>query len=300
MRITLLFVFLLVLTPKVQSQEDSGLFDRLSAIENSGITFYNVDGIGFSKQTLKFDFNERGLKKSYRKYGMRVEDVTQSDPDLGYANYYVVNQQTLDNGLTVVSVNYFVENNSGKVDGYNFNYFGAQHVEFERMIIPILLNNQVPQRCFNALEINKINFAGRQLQLGSNCLWYDVNNVQCPYYGQMNWSVHSTQESANAAVEGQFLATEAKKGGAVVKQEEVAIIFEGESTIAKRVTYDLTGATSALASLSGGKSFTIYYVSQQVRGNYVSCVLSFWNNDSINPETGLPSLLEAVMSVPKE
>lgn len=48
--------------------------------------------------------------------------------------------------------------------------------------------------------------------------------------------------------------------------------------------------------MSGGKYLTVYYVALEVRGNYVSCVLSFWNNDVIT-EKGLPPLLEAVMQL---
>jgi hypothetical protein len=50
--------------------------------------------------------------------------------------------------------------------------------------------------------------------------------------------------------------------------------------------------------MSGGKTLTIYYVAAPVRGNYVSCVLSFWNNDTIT-ENGIAPLLEEVMKPEK-
>jgi hypothetical protein len=49
--------------------------------------------------------------------------------------------------------------------------------------------------------------------------------------------------------------------------------------------------------LAGGKSLTVYYVAEKVRGNYLSCIMSFWDNDEINPETQLPPLLEKVMKL---
>jgi hypothetical protein len=48
--------------------------------------------------------------------------------------------------------------------------------------------------------------------------------------------------------------------------------------------------------MSGGKTLTIYFVAAPVRKNYVSCVMSFWNNDQINP-SGLTPLLEQVMKL---
>jgi hypothetical protein len=54
-----------------------------------------------------------------------------------------------------------------------------------------------------------------------------------------------------------------------------------------------------LSSISGGENLTIYYISEKIRGYFVGCVLSFWNNDNINP-SGLPQLLEEVMSIPEK
>jgi len=112
----------------------------------------------------------------------------------------------------------------------------------------------------------------------------------------MNWSIHKTQESADLAIQNHLKATKIRNGGKVISEEEVSIIFEGTPVKAKKVYYDFTGITSLLASMSGGKNLTIYYVSSKVRDVYVSCVLSFWNNDNINP-SGLVPLLEEVMSL---
>ena len=63
------------------------------------------------------------------------------------------------------------------------------------------------------------------------------------------------------------------------------------------MVYDFTGVKSMLTGMSGGKTLTIYYVAEKVRGNYMNCVMSFWNNDVINPETNLPPLLDEVMKL---
>lgn len=62
--------------------------------------------------------------------------------------------------------------------------------------------------------------------------------------------------------------------------------------------YDIKGINSLLVGMSGEKTLTIYYVVSPVRGNFVSCVLNFWNNDQIG-ESGLPLLLEKVMKLKK-
>ena len=151
--------------------------------------------------------------------------------------------------------------------------------------------------CLN-VKIDSINFAGRKIKLGNSCNWTNVNTVQCPYYGEMNWSVHKDLEDAKNTVEQQFSITKSRKNGKVISEEIVDIEFEGTETKAKKVIYDFTGLTSVLASMSGGKILTIFYVATEVRGNYVSCVLSFWNNDTIT-ENGLAPLLEKVMKLKK-
>jgi hypothetical protein len=123
-----------------------------------------------------------------------------------------------------------------------------------------------------------------------------VNNVQCNYYGQMNWSVHKNLDDAIKTVNNHFESIKARGNGKVVSDSTVNVIFEGNKTSAKRVIYDFTGVTSVLVGMSGGKTLTIYFVAAPVRQNYVSCVMSFWNNDQINP-SGLAPLLEQVMKL---
>lgn len=289
-------IFILLIVTQISFGQNEELFNRLRAINNSGTTFYNVDGVDFTNQNISSEFNEKNLKKAYRKNKIKKKDEKLTDKELGYENYKVVNRKEFENGLVSVSVNYFVKNNDNRISIFWFGYYDKSNPEFERKMIDLILNDAIPKNCFSSIKTDKVNFAGREIELGGNCNWVNINNIQCPYYGQMNWSVHNTKKSAVLSIENQLEATKIKSGGKVVSEEDVDIIFEGKSTKAKKVYYDFTGVTSLLASMSGGKNLTIYYVSEKVRDNYVSCVLSFWNNDNINP-SGLPPLLEEVMKI---
>ena len=123
-----------------------------------------------------------------------------------------------------------------------------------------------------------------------------INNVQCPYYGQMNWSVHKDLEDASTTVNNQFVAVTSRGGGRIVSDTIVDVIFEGTETTARKVVYNFTGAKSALLKMEGSNQLTSYFVSAAVRDNFVSCVMSFWGSDQINP-SGLPPLLEQVMKL---
>ena len=222
--------------------------------------------------------------------------LVESDSLLGFKNYYVFKTQEDPKGYHNNISYYFVKDSDNRVVGFTFASINKTDKVFERKFISTVMNNQIPNSVYNDLRADTINFAGRKIPLGANCNWMGVNNIQCRYYGQMNWSVHRTQEDAKETMNNQFASIKSRKNGEVVADTTVNVIFEGMETEAKKIIYDFTGVTSALVGMSGGKTLTIYYVATPVRDNYVSCVMSFWNNDQINP-SGLPPLLEQVMTL---
>jgi len=217
---------------------------------------------------------------------------------LPYDNSVITKSESVAPNCNQINSYYFVENKSKTVSIIWFGYYGKQNQDFERKYVTLILNDAIPKEVFEPVKIESIDFAGRKIELGNSCYWTNVNTVQCPYYGEMNWSVHKTLESAKNAIDNQFNVTKNKKGGKVLSEEEVDVVFEGTETKAKKVIYDFTGAKSLLAGMSGGKTLTIYYVASKVRENYVSCCMSFWNNDTIT-ENGLAPLLEKVMQLKK-
>lgn len=289
-----IFTVLFILVSTISWTQDNPIFDRLQAIHNNGITFYNIDGYTISSQTLNYPFTEKGLKKVYRKYSIKKDQIKTKDQQLSYQNYKVVNEENITNGIVQNNSYYFIENKEQRITIIQFSAINKRDTDFEHSLIQPIIENTIPEENYNSAIIDSINFAGRKIKLGSNCNWTNVNSVQCPYYGQMNWSVHAELEDAKNTVNQQLEVTKSRKNGKVLSEEMVDIIFEGTESTAKKVIYDFTGITSLLASASGGKTLTIYYVAAEVRGNSVSCVMSFWNNDTLT-ENGLAPLLEEVM-----
>ena len=280
------------------SQSEDDFVKRIKAINNKTIIFYNVDGVDFSSQTFSNEFSEKGLKKLYKNYDIKETDAKVKDENLRFNNFYIAKSEKITDNINQVNSYYFVENKNKTVTIIWFGYFNKVDKEFERKYVNRIINNEIPKDVFEETIIGSIYFAGRKIELGSNCYWTNINTVQCPYYGEMNWSVHQAYESAKNSIDNQFNVTKNRKGGKVISEEDVDVIFEGTETKAKKVVYDFTGVKSLLAGMSGGKTLTIYYVACEVRGNYVSCCMSFWNNDTIT-ENGLAPLLEEVMQLKK-
>ncbi len=290
----LIFSFFFVSIAYGQVNED--VFSRLQAISNNGIDFFNVDGIEITSKRTSATFSPKNISKEFKQFKIKKKELVNGDSLLGFQNYYVFKTQEEPKGYHNNISYYFVRDSDNQVVGFTFASINKTDKEFERKFISSVMNNQIPNFVYNDLQADTIDFAGRKIPLGANCNWMGVNNIQCRYYGQMNWSVHQTLEGARETMNNQFASIKSRKNGEVVADTTVNVLFEGIETKAKKVVYDFTGVTSALVGMSGGKTLTIYYVAAPVRDNYLSCVMSFWNNDQINP-SGLPPLLEQVMKI---
>jgi hypothetical protein len=208
---------------------------------------------------------------------------------------YISRSETIADGIQKLSNCYFIESIDKNIIVIQFHHINSRNMTLERLIIQDIIGNKIPKEAFNTPKPDTINFVGRKIKLNDVCYWTDVNTVQCPYMGEMNWSVHSSLIEAQNEVADQELITKAKKTGKITSEEDVDIIFEGTETIAKKIVYKF-GA--GIGIMVGAKRLIIYYVAAKVRDNYVSCVLSYWNNDKLN-ENGLTPLLGEVMKLKK-
>jgi hypothetical protein len=277
-------------------QKNDSLFSRLQAISNNGTDFFNVDGIEITSENINSEFSKKSILKKFKKYSIKEKDLIILDSS-NQSYYATKTEQILPNTIQQISY-YFIESKSKGIVAITFTNINKSDKAFERQFIDLIIKNEIPKSVYTPLVIDSINFAGRKIALGKSCNWMGINNVQCPYYGQMNWSVHKTLKDASQSVTNQYNIINAKKGGKIISEEFVDVIFEGTDVKAKKIVYDFKGITSILASMSGGKTLTIYFVASPAKQNFVSCVMSFWNNDSINP-SGLPPLLEEVMKLKK-
>ncbi len=298
--ITILALVSIATISCVHGQDNTELFTRLQGIANNGMTFYNIDGIEIMSQEVTAEFTAKNISKKFKQSPIRKQspilekELTTSDSSLSFKNFYVFKSTEVQKGLSNNISYYFIEGTDQKIISITFAAVNKTDKTLERRFVKLIREKAIPDSIFTSLKIDSVNFAGRRIHLGQSCRWMGVNNVQCPYYGQMNWSIHKSIEDASQTVENEFKRIKSQKGGKVVSDTIVPVIFEGTETLAKRIIYDITGINSALVGMSGGKTLTVYLVAVPVRGNFVSCIMSFWNNDQINP-SGLPPLLEEVM-----
>jgi hypothetical protein len=286
---------LAILICNLSASGQDSLFNRLTGITIRDMSFYNVDGTEITVQQAAGEFSKKNIVKKFKTYRVRESDLNNSDSALGYTNFYVPRTENIAEGMVQQGSVYFIEN-AGNLYAVTFTAFNKNDRDFQREFMRLVLKKSIPADVYVREAIDSIPFAGRKIALGSSCQWMGINNVQCPYYGQMNWSVHKDSADAVLAVAGQYEAIKARKNGKIVSDEMKDVAFEGAPVKAQKVVYDFKGLTSVMAGMSGGKTLTIYFVSAPVRGRFVSCVMSFWNNDRVD-ESGLPPLLGKVMKL---
>lgn len=257
--------------------QENNIFERLSALDNNGKIWYNIDGYSVTSEIFNTSFDEKGLKKVFKKHQISDSDTKIKNNQINFNNFFVTKQQKISDNNFQINSYYFVETPDKKTTVIWFIKNGKTDKETEEKLVNTIVENKIPKENFFPMKISSIDFAGKKIELGNSCYWTFLNTVQCPYLGEMNWSIHKTLEDAKEAVENQLNITKSRKGGKVTSEEIVDIDFEGIPTKAKKIIYDFTGVTSALAGMSGGKSLTVYYIAENVRSKNVSCVMSFWN-----------------------
>lgn len=193
------------------SQDNDDYTKRIKAINSKSLIFYNSDGVDFSSQTFSGEFSEKNLKKAFRKYSIKEADVKIKDNSLDFNNLYITKSEKITEDINQINSYYFVEKNNS-ITVIWFGYFNKLNKDFEQKYANLIMKDEIPKEIFEPMTIDSIGFAGRKIELGNECYWTNVNTVQCPYYGEMNWSVHKSLESAKNTIETQFYITKNKKG----------------------------------------------------------------------------------------
>lgn len=300
-----LILILIVMPISLWSQQEleNELFERLQAISVNGIEYYNIDGITISCQVTNIPFSKENISKYL---SLTESMLSESTPFITQKNLMYERTDTLCENTIQNNTNYFVENEQACITHIVYMSVDKQCVELQKKLTQFIVDCKIPEKVFNKEFFNALNFAGRKVDLETYaCQWKDVNSVQCPFRGQMSWSVHKDSLDALQTVELQaYLTANCKfKDIEVVDEEYIDIIFEGQQLKSRRITYKAENELGALLLNTGDgntQTLIIYYVVALVRGNYISCVMSHWNNDLIEDGSSLPSLLEKFMRLNTE
>lgn len=290
------FFYLLFLISFSLAGQNKPNFEDLQAIKQRNITFYNLGGYTITTQSYSSPFNDKKLKPILREYKIRLKKSKPINDTLVKARHYKFLQQATEGNYQNNYAVYAIED-KGRTAIVSFSKFGDLDAKLMASFINKFVADDFSKDIYVAPEIDSIRFVNRFIKLGPGCRWMGVRNVQCPYNGQMDWSIHSSLEEVKKFNAMRSDLTIGQKKLKLVSTETVDVSFEGKKTQATKLVLDVKGFNSLLLNLqSGAKNLIVYYIAEELSGKYVSCILSHWDNDRIQPN-GLPALLGEVMTL---
>src|SRR5258705_13132066 len=81
------------------AQDNDSLFSRLQGISNSGIDFFNVDGIEITTQKVATELTPKNIAKKFKNLSIKEKEIISSDSTLGFQNFYVSKSKEEPSGI---------------------------------------------------------------------------------------------------------------------------------------------------------------------------------------------------------
>jgi len=183
---------------------------------------------------------------------------------------------------------YLFNKSEKEVTNILFQTCNQRDIFLEQEVVKTYLENKLSDYIDN-WAADSVSFAGRTLNLGSACKWMSPHNIHCRG-GQISWSEFPSFQSANLDANTRIAANSGDNNVLILQEEDIDVIFEDIPSVAHRVVYyqkSRYGRTNPLIA---------YYIVQEVRGRYISCVMSNYGYNRNDYE--LAPLLQQVMSIP--
>lgn len=258
----------------------SSLFERLTMMTmDNGKMLLNTDGYDISAEILEMGFQSEEFKRFQTENDI-TEKSKRQNPLLSYRHFFVAYEHYQHKKYEKYI--YFVEiPNDGAI--FAFSFVGISHIEPSFLLHKELIESVLERKeDFEKIQLKstEFSFLGRKISIPSECYWTNINSVQCPTGGQMSWSVYANKSQAEKQmmVMQKMLSDYPERYAIEQDQEEEEIIFEGVLTKSKKLTINVLTLKKKLIS---------YYLVQEIRGRFVFCQLSFYQ-DAIPQDVDFP------------
>ena len=294
MRNALLSLATLLICLSSYSQEEAYDLSILQGIQQEKFTFIDAEGYSISIYKDKKKYSNKTIKKYKKKFDIskRLEGII--DSSLMVENR-VFEQQIEEDDIQLYKKNVIFKSSEKHSSIIDITTSITRDPQFENEIIKAIVRQEIPKSIYNNWKVDSIRFVNRHIQLGDACTWQNVGSIQCPYNGQMDWSVFSDQARAKEYLKQRIQHTSDKNMSDFITQDSVQVIFEGQEVMAQK---NVLKIKVPKLILGGSNELTIYYVIAPIDTRYVACVLSHYSNDNNAPN--LPPLLSEVMSLKPE
>ncbi|MDP4267660.1 MAG: hypothetical protein Q8880_09535 [Bacteroidota bacterium] len=268
----------------------STIFENFHGLINQDNTKVFLEGEGNIVVIEKYDLsaNNKNFNNIINKILPYACLTDTNIKDLPKPNRKYQQIDTFAHGLFQNRIVYLFPDKLRGIFALSFLTYNNADDEFQVNISKAIFYDGLNINIFTSPDAYDINFVGRKIILGPVCFWKNPHDIQCTDRGQMNWSVFNTLDKAKSFTDIQIAIT--KKQLKIYKEEDIDVVFEGKETKAKKLTCERPFPKYILAGTNN--TLIIYYVTSEVRGKYIYCEMSFYEDQAKN---GLPPLINEVM-----
>lgn len=292
MKSLLLFSFFVLFSISLFSQKYD--LTGMQGLKNEkGDVMLELSGYDISIATIKGQVdNEKTVTTIKKKYKIETFLAEYSEPKIAKANKIIESEAKIKDRskVKINQVCYILGKSESEVEVVLFQTLNQRDIVLEEEVIRTFLENGLTYYISDEQKASSISFAGRDINLGSACNWMSPHNVNCKG-GQMSWSEFPSFESANLDINTRIDAN-VNENMTVLAEDDIDVVFEEIPSLAHRVVYKQKSGFGQRTD-----PLVVYYIAQEVRGRYISCVLSNYGYN--RNDYALAPLLEEVMSIPQ-
>ncbi|MFV0469194.1 MAG: hypothetical protein ACK5MK_09745 [Dysgonomonas sp.] len=265
-----------------------------------GLTYKGSDYFEFAGNEISITthknkkLNAKDISWIKNKYNLKNVSLEYSDSSQSKPNRIIVssNFQTDGHAININQTCYIFLTKNNEVETILFQTANARDTLAERQFLEAYNLNTIGNYATPCCNADSIDFAGRNIRLGSDCRWMSPHNVYCGNKGQVSWSEFSTFDEAVEDCKTRIKANEDDKS-IVLSDEDLDIDFEGVPSVARRIVY--LPVEAVYDKKYSNYVLVVYYVVEQVRGRYLSCVMSNYGQNRYDYHLG--QLLAEVMTL---
>ncbi|PWV56122.1 hypothetical protein C7475_101636 [Chitinophaga sp. S165] len=260
-----------------QTNEQSSTFLNARAVKCDACkdVVYNTEGYVITKAELQEDLEKANMNRIKKSFAIPQKDTARYAPPFPGTRIYKYDD-TRDSILFHYSV-YFTQKAPGKVWVITFMTPCDRDSAIEEKMYNAILNDAVPGYVSTSLlPKDSVRFAGRKIMTEPGSKWADIWTLSSyNRYNSLSWSEFSNRERALQL--SNFFQNYGSRGYKLLEESDVPITFEGKEVIAlKRIFVRKRAKRDGLLL---NNYFVDYVITAEVRGRYVTCLLSHPTED---------------------
>jgi hypothetical protein len=257
--------------------------------DKKGDIYFEISGYDIYVTTVKGKLqNKKTIDNIKKKQYIKNIQAEYSEPLLKIPNKIIEANPPLEMNpdMKFNEINYLLQESADLIKFISLKTLNQRDILLEKTFVEAFLAGSLDTFILDDDKAQTISFAGKTIELGTACEWRSPHNLYCKG-GQISWSEFSSFDSADLDLEAHIIANQIADY-TILSEEDIEVLFEDIPTVAYRVAYKPKYTYYPLI---------VYYLALEIRGRYVSCVLSHYGYNRDDYELAL--LLKQFMAIPE-